>query len=35
MGWNRLQAARGGGGICRGCVSSDFALASCLSQFYF
>lgn len=34
MGWNRLQAARGGG-MCRGRVSSDFVLASCLSQFYF
>lgn len=32
MAWNRLQAARGG--MCRGCVSSDFTLASCLSQFY-
>lgn len=32
MVWNRLQAARGG--MCRGCVSSDFTLASCLSQFY-
>lgn len=33
MVWNRLQEARGGG-MCGGCVSSDFTLVSCLSQFY-
>lgn len=33
--WNRLQPARGGGGMCRLRASSVFTLASCLSQFYF
>lgn len=32
MSWNRPQAARGGG-MCRGCVSSDFV--SFTPQFYF
>lgn len=33
--WNRLQPARGGGGMCRLRASSVFTLASCLSRFYF
>lgn len=32
--WNRLQPARGGGGMCRLRASSVFTLASCLSRFF-